>query len=264
LVRDAGDGLSVERIRLDDPYDPVIHRQLLGMMVETYATPGAALDQAYGQSTHLYLARRPHGVVGCLFVAWERQTVANEPREMLYCGQGLVSRAFRRQGILHRMLTASCRDAVVQEARSGTRVQCWARTAVPAIPLLLAKVFAGREPGPMGEFSAEGLAVARMARRHFGCAPEAAGEHPFLLRAATRVRFTDREAAEIAPERAARSGNPYGLLFQGWDLRERDGDRMVLYFRLPDPPSGWTGTPPPAESRSRKASIRPNSSRSPR
>ena len=121
-------------------------------------------------------------------------------------------------------------DALTWEKKQKERFLIWGTTATPSIYRIINKFFDELEPQMDGSYSPRALEYANRIKAQFIDKEHWSHEHPFLLKGVAKtVRYSAAERKRIDALAQAKNFD----LFSKINMQETNGDRVLLFCRLP-------------------------------
>jgi hypothetical protein len=198
---------------------------------ENYANPEVLLAQEYHKNDRVYLYHDEENVIrGFFMVGWSRLVCGAKETDSVFLGLSSITNSHKGRGAGGLLYRAFFRDALEREAMSGFVVRWWAHTATPAVPRACWQFIPDIAPMPDGTYSPENLAYVGCLQERYGLSPYVCSQHPFVLRAYAKARYSTLEQQRI--RESGLKGKGFDLL-AGLGVDESKGDRLMLVGRVP-------------------------------
>lgn len=194
-----------------------------------YAIPRLFRGDIMSMASHVYIARRVKEIVGYLFFQYGFISLGNLTLPAIHLGPLAVAKGHQQHGVSGLLRKAF----VAYELRKGgvdaAEPLLWSTVGHAVSYRILLAGFSDLAPAPDGSFMPQAAEIAQAIRLRFGNDGKIPTSHPFVMRSVTKRRLHDDVAGAIGsiPQ------NRVPSIFTSQDIREDNGDRLIVTFRLP-------------------------------
>jgi hypothetical protein len=208
----------------------MLHERLADIAAPSYVDPLPLLDRDIRYCDTLYLGYEDGILRGFYLVKWEELNCPGGPRPGVFLGLSAVAQESKGGGLIRTVYGEWLMELLAVQEHAEQEVVCWSTTASPTVYLAAYKHLRDTEPDPEGRYTAAGHSLVQWLkqwRSDWGWRRCASSEHPFLLRGASSVRYSQQEKRRIV--RVSRSFS----LFDRLGVQEEHGDRVIFIAKSP-------------------------------